>query len=120
MRRFLGFLVGAAILSMPLTVSAHHHLNHQFFIYCGYSTNYMPDAHVTISYAGGSQSGMARSPHGDITFRLPGEVTEAQLIVTYDGYCPFDEQIQLSERPRKGGRGYWIGIYPGCQPEPQR
>jgi len=121
MRRFLGILVGATILAMPLTVSGHHYLKHQFFVYCGQSTNYMIDAHVVLSYDGGWQDGQTGGPHGDITFVVPGEVTEANLVVEFPGYCTYDKPIQLDSRPRKGGRGYWIDIYPlPCQPAPER
>jgi hypothetical protein len=119
MRRFLGILVGATILSMPLTVSAHHHLKHDFYVYCGQSTNFMPDAHVTLAYDGGYQEGDTKRPHGNVTFRVPGEVRRAQLVVTYPGYCDYDEEISLGAKPRSGGQGYWIPIYP-CPAGPQR
>jgi hypothetical protein len=119
MRRFLGILVGATILSMPLTVSAHHFLKHDFYIYCGESTNFMIGAHVTLSYAGGYQEGDTGKPHGNVTFRVPGEVTDAQLTVTYPGYCDLDEVIALDARPRSGGQGYWVAIYP-CPAGPER
>lgn len=122
MRRFLGILVGATILSMPLAVSGHNHLRHQFFVYCEYTTNYMPDAWVQVTYGDGeSQGGFTRWPHGDIVFRLPGEVTTVDLEVEYDKpYCKLTVQdFELDSRPRNGGKGYWIGIYPGC-PQPER
>jgi hypothetical protein len=114
MRRFLGVLVGATILTMPLIASGHRHIQHEFFVYCGQTTNYMVDATVTISYEGGFATAQTRRPHGNVTFRLPGTVTEAQVVVDYPGYCTFDEVVPLDSRPRKGGRGYWIDIYPGC------
>jgi len=116
MRRFLGILVGATILSMPLTVSGHHFLKHQFFIYCGYTTNYMPDAWVKVSWDDGSDEGFTSWPHGDIVFRIPGEVTEVTLQVDYPPpYCPLTvDHFPIDSRPRNGGKGYWVDIYPAC------
>ena len=98
-----------------LTRLAQHHLKHDIFIYDSGTRAYVIGATVTVSYTGGSQTAVTEPPHGNVQFRLPGELTTAQLVVVADGYCTFDDMIALGHRPHVGGRGYWIGLS-ACEP----
>ena len=127
MRRFLGILVGATILSMPLTVSAHHHLKHDFHVYDSETLHYIPGATVLVEYGDDSVSGVtggapaqaATLRQGSIQFRLPGEYPVVHVTVVADGYCDFEEDIYLGTRPHVGGRGIWIPMEP-CPVQPGR
>lgn len=120
MRRFLGILVGATILSMPLTVSAHHHLKHEFHVYDQVTLDYIAGAIVTVDYPDGSVWGptggdtqpSSRLQQGSIQFRLPGEYPLVHVTVVADDYCPFEEDIYLGYRPHVGGQGIWIALEP--------
>jgi hypothetical protein len=111
MRRFLGILVGATILSMPLTVSAHHHLKHEFFVYDADTHAHVLGALVEVCYDGDCEPPLTTiAPHGSAMFRLPGEYPEVWVVVTADGYDSWEGWVPLSFRPHVGGRGIWIGL----------
>ena len=110
-------LARIAVVTLVLTapVFAHHFLKHDIFIYDVTTAGHVYDATVTVNYSNGSQTAVTGRPHGNVLFRLPGELTSVQLVVVADGYCTFDESIDLGHRPHVGGRGIWIGLTP-CAP----
>jgi hypothetical protein len=107
--------VAAMVLLAPLY--AHHYLKHDFYVYDVVTNGYIIGAEVTVSYPNGSQTGYTGRPHGNVQFRLPGELESAQAVVIAEGYCDFDESIPLGRRPHVGGRGIWIALME-CGPRP--
>ena len=122
MRRFLGILVGAAVLSLPIAVAAHHHLKHEFHVYDADTLDYIAGATVSVEYLAGSVTGLtgggsepsSRLQQGSVQFRLPGEYPWVHVTVTADGYCPYEEDIYLGGRPHVGGQGIWVAME-ACQ-----
>lgn len=107
-RIFSAVAIATTLFVTPLF--AHHYLKHDIYIYDAATHAYIIDAVVTVSYTGGSQTAVTGKPHGNVQFRLPGELESAQFVVIADGYCTFDESIGLGHRPHVGARGIWIGL----------
>ena len=106
-------ILAAAAIATTLFIAplvAHHSLKHDIYVYDLATRTYIVDAVVTVSYTGGSQTAVTEKPHGNVQFRLPGELESAQFVVTHPEYCTFDGSIGLGHRPHVGGRGLWIGL----------
>jgi hypothetical protein len=117
MNRAAKSFVGLAILCIAFgaVLSAHHFLKQDIYVYDLASRDYISGAKVTVSWSyaggGGSTFDYTDAPHGNVQFRLPGELDSVQVVVEKTGYCDFDQTIALSHRPHVGGRGIWIGLY---------
>ena len=112
MRRIVAVLFAAVLISLPLTVSAHHYLKQNFFAYDGQTKEGITGATFTVFYDGGSVSGQTSGPHGDVEFWIPGESEYADVTLSAPGYCSASTTVRLGFRPHVGGRGFWVGLTP--------
>lgn len=112
----IGIVIALAISLAGLGAAGHHHFKQDFYIFCNASCGFIIGAEVTVSWVAngqsGSQTGETQRPHGNVSFRVPGEADYLHVEVSVDGWEPWEGDVFLNGRPNVGGQGFWIGLNP--------
>jgi len=99
-----------ALLSLTLIAAGPRRMVIEIYVYDFGNWDYIQNATITVTYAGGSAVYVMGHPETHGRFILPASVNSIDVTIEQPGYCTLEETILLDGKPHVGGQAYYFGL----------